>query len=330
MNIPTRRSTWLAVLLASLLLTIAPGLSAQARPASAPFPEGSSAVQVDFDGTVLTLWAFKPENYVGDGFILLLHGASRAAEGYRDNARGFARKYGRLVIVPEFDAERFPNWRYQMGGVFRPDGTFVDPAGQTFAFVPRIVDYTRASEREPELPWILLGYSAGAQFVARMAAFYDLDAERLIAMAPGSALFPTREMEYGLGFGGLPAQYATDERIRRYLALPLTVSIGTADVEEGQLPSGTAFDQGVHRYARNLRWFLTAMELARERDWEFGWRLVLHHGAGHPPPEMFDHPAIGNSLFGHRFEPQPATRAASVPRLIPQARRALTADLGSR
>lgn len=260
-------------------------------------------MQVDFDGTVLTLWAFKPESYVGDGFIVLLHGASRAAEGYRDNARGFARKYGRLVVVPEFDEERFPNWRYQMGGVFTPDGTFVDPAEQTFAFIPKIVDHVRARERQPQLPWILLGYSAGAQFVARMAAFYDLDAERLIAMAPGSALFPSREMEYGLGFGGLPTQYATDERIRRYLALPLTVSIGTADVEEEQLPRGSAFDQGVHRYARNLRWFLTAMELAHEREWDFGWRLVLHHGAGHPPPEMFDHPAMGNSLFGHRFEP---------------------------
>jgi hypothetical protein len=29
---------------------------------------------------------------------------------------------------------------------------------------------------------------------------------------------------------------------------------------------------------------------------------VIFHGAGHPPPEMFDHPQIGNALFGHRLE----------------------------
>jgi len=304
MNSPTRRSSQVTVLLTTLLLA-ASGLAAQSSD-QGPFPEGRSMVEADFDGTPLNLWTFKPDNYVADGFILLLHGASRAAEGYRDNARGFAREYGRLVVVPEFDRDRFPSRRYQFGGVLREDGSFADPAEHTYAFIPKIVEYIRGREGKPELPWILLGYSAGGQFVARMAAFLDTDAERLVAMSPGSTLFPTREMEFGLGFGGLPEAYANDERIRRYLALSLTVAIGTDDVEEGQLPRGRAFDQGVHRYARNLRWFLTAMELAHQREWEFNWRLVLHHGAGHPPLEVFDHPAIGNSLFGHRFEGGPA------------------------
>jgi poly(3-hydroxybutyrate) depolymerase len=292
-----RHSPRTVVLLATLLLAGASGAVAQT-----PFPEGSSLIEVEFEGTVLNLWAYKPENYVGDGFILLLHGASRAAEAYRDNARGFARQYGRLVVVPEFDAARFPNRRYQMGGVFRADGSFADPAEHTYALIPQIVGEIREREGAPGLPWILLGYSAGGQFVARMAALLDTDAERLVAMAPGSTLFPTRELDFGLGFGGLPEQYSSDERIRRYLALPMTVAIGTADTEAGQLPGGPAFEQGVHRYARNLRWFVTAMELAHAREWEFNWRLVLHHGAGHPPVQMFDHPAIGNALFGHRLE----------------------------
>jgi pimeloyl-ACP methyl ester carboxylesterase len=277
-------------------------VDAQTGSVADPFPPGSSVVEVDFGGTALSLWAYRPDNYVGDGFIVVLHGASRAAESYRDNARGFAREYGKLVVVPEFDSERFPNRRYQMGGVLREDGSFADPAEHTYAFIPQIVDYVRQRQADPRLPWILLGYSAGGQFVARMAALLDTDAECLVAMSPGSTLFPTRELDFGLGFGGLPERYSSDERIRRYLALPMTVAIGTADIEEGQLPRGQAFDQGVHRYARNLRWFLTAMELAHERGWDFNWRLVLHHGAGHPHRQMFDHPAMGNSLFGHRLE----------------------------
>jgi pimeloyl-ACP methyl ester carboxylesterase len=277
-------------------------VDAQTGSVADPFPPGSSVVEVDFGGTALSLWAYRPDSYVGDGFIVVLHGASRAAESYRDNARGFAREYGKLVVVPEFDSERFPNRRYQMGGVLREDGSFADPAEHTYAFIPQIVDYVRQRQADPRLPWILLGYSAGGQFVARMAALLNTDAERLVAMSPGSTLFPTRELDFGLGFGGLPERYSSDERIRRYLALPMTVAIGTADIEEGQLPRGQAFDQGVHRYARNLRWFLTAMELAHERGWDFNWRLVLHHGAGHPHRQMFDHPAMGNSLFGHRLE----------------------------
>ena len=259
-------------------------------------------MEADLDGTVLNLWVYKPANYVGDGFVLLLHGASRAAEAYRDNARTFADRFGRLVVVPEFDAERFPSRLYQFGGVFREDGTFADAEERTFAFVPKLAAYIRAREGEAGLPWVVLGYSAGAQFVARMAAFLETDAERLVAMSPGSAMFPTRDMDYGLGFGGLPGELATDERLRRYLALPLTVAIGTYDVEDAQLPRGDAYAQGVHRYSRNLRWFNTAMDLAHERGWEFNWRLVIAHGAGHAPPEMFDHPQIGNALFGHRLE----------------------------
>lgn len=257
-------------------------------------------MEADFDGTVLNLWAYKPPNYVGDGFVLLFHGASRAAEDYRDNAAAFAEAFGRIVVVPEFDAERFPSRLYQRGGVFREDGSFADPEEHTFAYVPKLVEYIRNRAGAADLPYILLGYSAGAQFIERMAAFLDLDAERLVAMSPGSSMFPTREMEYGFGFGGLPEAFSSDERLERYLALPLTIAIGSHDTEDGQLPGGDAYDQGVHRYSRNLRWFVTAMDLAHERGWDFNWRLVIAHGAGHPPPEMFDHPQIGNALFGHR------------------------------
>lgn len=293
------RSHAFRLALAILLLPLA--LAAQNAPDAAAFPTGRATIEVDFEGTPLNLWSYKPDNYVGDGFIVLFHGASRAAEAYRDNAAGFAEKYGRLVVVPEFDADRFPSQRYQFGGAFDENGEFADPNEHTFAFVPRIVEHIRTREGRDDLPYILIGYSAGAQFIERMAVFLDTDAERLIAMSPGSSMFPTREMDYGLGFGGLPEEWSTEARIQRYLALPLTIAIGSADVEEGQLPTGDAFDQGVHRYSRNLRWFTTAMDLAHNRGWDFNWRLVIHHGAGHPPPEMFDHDQMGNSLFGHRI-----------------------------
>lgn len=270
------------------------------EPPPPPFAFGKSMVQADFDGTVLDLFVYKPENYVADGFVLLLHGASRTAEAYRDNAAGFADKYGRMVVVPLFDRERFPTRLYQMGGVFREDSTFAEPEERTFAYIPKLVGHIREREGHAALPYIILGYSAGAQFLERMAAFSELDAERLVVMSPGSSMFVNREMEYGLGFGGLPEEFSSDERLRRYLALPITIAIGSADRELSQLPRGDAYDQGVHRYSRNLRWFNEAMDLAYRNEWAFNWRLVIHHGAGHPPPEMFNHPQIGNSLFGHR------------------------------
>lgn len=280
---------------------LALALSAQpSRAQGDPFPVGKSMVEADINGTRLQLYAYKPATYAGEGFILLLHGASRAAESYRDNAMGMADLHKRIVVVPLFDRERFPEWRYQFGGVFRADSSFAAPEERTYAFIPTLVSYIRGREGRAGLPYLLAGFSAGGQFVSRMAAFIDSDAERLIAMASGSTMFPTRDMDFGLGFGRLPDALSNDERIRRYLALPMTVYIGTGDVEMSQLPQGDAYDQGVHRYSRNIRWFNEAMDLAFKKQWAFNWRLVIADGPGHSPREMFDHPQVGNALFGHR------------------------------
>ena len=298
----TRRALRLAMpLLTAAVLTLALGAQpARAQAAADPFPSGKSLVEADINGTVLQLYAYKPANYAGEGFILLLHGASRAAEAYRDNAMGMADIHKRIVVVPLFDLQRFPEWRYQVGGVFRADSSFAAPEERTYAFIPKLVAYIRGREGSATLPYLLAGFSAGGQFVSRMAAFIDTDAERLIAMASGSTMFPTRDMDFGLGFGKLPEALSNDERIRRYLALPMTIYIGTGDRELAQLPQGEANKQGVHRYSRNIRWFNEAMDLAYQRKWEFNWRLVIADGPGHSPKDMFNHPQIGNALLGHR------------------------------
>ena len=177
-----------------------------------------------------------------------------------------------------------------------------EPEEWTYAFVPMIIDHIRAREGEGDLPFFMLGFSAGGQFVSRMAALQDNDAERMLVISPGSVIFPTRDMDFGLGFGGLPDEFSNDERIRRLLGLPITVYIGTNDTEMAQLPTGDAYTQGVHRYSRNLRWFNEAMDLAYTQDWPFNWRLVIADGPGHSPPDMFDHPQMKNALFGHREE----------------------------
>lgn len=292
----------LAILAFTLLALGAPleGVRGQGSVAPEAFPTGRSLSEADIDGTALQLYTYKASNYTGEGFILLLHGASRAAEAYRDNAAGMAERFGTMVVVPLFDQERFPNRLYQFGGVFDEDGSFVEPNDQTYAYIPKLVAHIRSREGDAALPYEILGFSAGAQFLSRMMAFRDSDAERLIVMSPGSVIFPTRDLDFELGFGGLPDEFTTDERLRRYLALPITVSVGTHDTELAQLPTGDAYAQGVHRYSRALHWFTYAMDLAYEKEWDFNWRLVILDGPGHSPPQMFNHPAIGDALYGHR------------------------------
>jgi hypothetical protein len=275
------------------------GQASSATNAGDPFPVGSGVIEVDFRGTPLNLHFYKPSNYSGERFILLFHGASRAAAGYRDSASGMADLFESLVVVPEFDLERFPNRTYQFGGIFLEDGSFAEADEWTYAYVPELVEYIRRREGDPELPHLILGFSAGGQFVSRMAAFLDTEADRIVVISPGSCIFPTRDLRFGLGFGGLPEAYGSDDRIQRFLAQPITIYIGTNDTEMGQLPTGDAYAQGVHRYSRNIRWFNEAMDLAYNEGWDFNWRLVIADGPGHSPPDMFNHSQTENALFGH-------------------------------
>ncbi len=302
----------LRVFKAAFLVAAAVALSASAvagqtvptvgegAPSSDPFPVGSGVVTVDFKGTPLNLHYYKPGSYSGQQFIVVFHGASRTAARYRNSSVLMAERSHSLVVVPEFDAERFPNRTYQFGGVFREDGSVAEPDEWTYAYVPLIVDYIQEREGDPDMTHFFLGFSAGGQFTGRMTAMQDSEAERIVVTSSGSCIFPTREMRFGLGFGGLPDHLSDDERIRRFLAQPITVYIGTNDTELAQLPTGSAYDQGVHRYSRNIRWFNEAMDLAYENEWEFNWRLVIADGPAHTPKEVFDHPQTENALFGHR------------------------------
>src|SRR5690606_422806 len=49
--------------------------------------------------------------------LFVMHGNSRAAEGYFNAMLKYAEKYGVLLVVPEFDAKQFPSRDYHRGGI---------------------------------------------------------------------------------------------------------------------------------------------------------------------------------------------------------------------
>jgi len=149
------------------------------------------------------------------------------------------------------------------------------------------------------MPYYLLGHSAGGQFVERLAGFIDSGAARIVAANPGTHLFPTCEQKYPFGFGGLPDEVSNDRALRRYLAQPLTLYLGTADVEvDRNLTVGPEADaQGAVRLARGRNLFDFARKLAHERGWAFHWRLVEADGIKHDHTLMFNDPQATGALF---------------------------------
>ncbi len=259
-----------------------------------PYPAGSSKRSVNINGEAIELFAYKPAHYSGGPVLLVLHGLGTNAPGYRDYAVPLADQLGWLVIAPLFDRKRFPTWRYQTGGIVRDQrasGEFtVEPDAQWMGrLFLAIIDTARAAESRPGLGYALIGHSAGGQALSRFAAFVPHAAKRIIIANPSTYLWPSRDERFPYGFGDLPPALANEDALRRYLAQPVTLLLGTADIKRDadlNVRDG-AERQGANRLERGHNAFNAARQLAQEKGWPFGWRLLEVPNVGHSARLMF-------------------------------------------
>jgi poly(3-hydroxybutyrate) depolymerase len=312
----TRRGKGSAMrtLLAAVSFSLAAAAQATTAPAPAPtaapaspatstagdVPAGKAELSVRTGPVELQVFTYRPAAWSGTRLLVVMHGVLRNADEYRDHAIGMGDRFDALVVAPRFDAERFPSRAYQRGGLLRADGSAAPPAEWTYSRLPELAAAMRERTGKRDAKLYVIGHSAGGQFLVRMAAFADIGAERIVAANPGSVLLPTREHPFGYGFGGLPAELANDDRLRSYLAAPLTLYLGTGDdhPDEHFDQSADAMAQGGGRHQRGLALWWTAKNLAAQRGWPFQWRLVEAAAVGHDHEQMFDHAQCAVALFG--------------------------------
>lgn len=265
-----------------------------------PVPAGPGKLTMPNGSEPIEVFTYKPPSYKGGPLVVVCHGVQRNAEDYRNFAITMAERFGVLVVAPLFDNERFPSARYQRGGLVGKDGKAQTREQWTYSVIPKVVAHVRGLEGKADLPYYLIGHSAGGQFLVRMAAFLPEGPVRIIAANAGSHLFPTRDQDFGYGFGGLPPELSSDDVLKRYLAAPLTLYQGTGDIllsnNFDQSPAG--MKQGPNRLARGRAAFEFAQKLAQERGWAFNWRKVETPDIGHQAAFMFAAKEVEDALFG--------------------------------
>lgn len=138
-------------------------------------PVGDAKVEVEVGGHWVNLFTYKPANYKTGPMLMVFHGVDRNAEDYRNHARGLGDRHGALVVAPEFDKERFPGRKYQLGGLRRDKrSNTISPREEwTWSLVPQIAVEIRRREGRGDMPYYLIGHSAGGQFVGRLAGFIE-------------------------------------------------------------------------------------------------------------------------------------------------------------
>jgi hypothetical protein len=286
----------LAAALAAAVPVALPAGTARAAAAEqpdGPLPAGEHTVTVELPAAAaggqplgLTLHTYKPPGYSGGPLLMVFHGAQRNARTYLQSSRLLAERLGALAVVPLFDGARFPSPRYQGGGI-RRGSRVVPPEEFTARLVPLIAEHIRAREGRAELPLILCGHSAGSLFLEKLAAFSSVEARALLIANPSALVFPSRQRPFPGGFGGLPEPMASDEQLRRYLARPIVFLVGALDRTQRPFRA----QAGPSDYER-------ALQLARERGWTVGWRLLEVPSIGHDHRRMFQHRLAAEALGG--------------------------------
>ncbi len=270
--------------------------------AHASIPAGEASLSIDIDGTPIEVYTYKPAAYTNGALLVVLHGVSRNAADYRRYAKPLADRYGYLLAAPLFDRRRFPAWRYSAGGIVRLDAdrkpVELQPVNAwTGQILLKLIEGVRLAEARTELPYLMLGHSAGAQALVRFSALVPNRAQRIVIANPSSWLFPGREQTFPYGFGGLPEELADDAAIRRYLAQPLTILLGTDDKLADSLDTRTgAMRQGENRYARGINAYRAAQAIAQQHGWPCNWQLLEASGVGHHAQRMFASPAAYQAL----------------------------------
>lgn len=286
------RPTWT---LGQVALAVRPRDEADSQ---AAMPNGKGQFVATVRGKTLNVFTYRPSDYTDGPLLVVMHGLNRNADDYRDNGIAMARRFKALVVAPEFALEQFPTEAYQRGGITRK-GEVQPQEEWTFQYVLDVVNEVRQRQGRPDMPYYLIGHSAGGQFLNRMAAFLPGQAQRIVATNPGTLIFPTRDVPFQFGFGQLPDGLSDEAWIKKYLAAPLTLYLGTADTGLTNLDvTPQAMAQGSTRIERGRACFAMGQALAREQGWPFGWRLVEAEGIGHSSAAMFDHPQAEEALFG--------------------------------
>lgn len=191
----------------------------------------------------------------GGTCLVAVHGISRNADEIEAHFKPLADHYGSVLVVPVFDAHRFPD--YQRLGRRGPAADLA---------LIRLLERLQANGVIASRKVLMFGHSGGAQFVHRFAMAHPGQVARYVASAAGWYTMPDPTVAFPHGIGHCTERADLRLRPEAFLTVPGEVLVGLRDVSGGpSLHRSGALDaaQGTNRLQR-ARCFVAAMARAAE------------------------------------------------------------------
>ncbi|GEK95940.1 alpha/beta fold hydrolase [Gluconobacter kanchanaburiensis] len=253
-------------------------------------------------GERLEVAVFKPASCQIRSILIVLAGKNRDSTTYRNDSVPLAKHECSLVFAPDFPVARFPVDQYQRGGF--PAVHHTAPAA---LYMRPLEQWTRSISNERNIPIILIGHSAGAQYLERVAAYAPGEEIMTVIMNPSTYVEPETDTPVPYGFRNW-SQPAGLPDLKRYLARNIAIILGSDDTEPSPLINRipAAVEQGRNRLERGQWAYAQAREQAEKLNVPFGWTITLVPATGHVASRMLASSEVQDAI-------ETAIRAASSP-----------------
>ena len=264
----------------------------------------------------------RPENFTAQSPILLvLPGAGRNGDSYRDAWVKASEFYNILVLSPEYAEKDYPFKDYHLGGIIsswniqdqisfdehsnkaylKEDSLNIsyhtDSTSWIFNDFDRIFDLAVQATASQQQKYDVFGHSAGGQILHRFVLFHPHSkANRILASNSGFYTLADEAIDFPFG---LAQTHHTTNQLPFSFKKQLTLFIGALDnaQETGGtlLRSPTVDKQGLHRLERAHFFYKHSKEKATDLQADFNWQIEIIQGVGHDHHKMSQ--AASNYLY---------------------------------
>lgn len=280
---------------------------------------GSSTFEIEGglgrEDQTIKVFYHQPKSFSKHSKILLvIPGAGRNGDSYRDAWVEESEKYDVLILSPMYTEKDYPFTDYHLGGLIRNTNlrsaiTYVENSNQVeldegqlefelntasqqwiFGDFDRIFDLVVAATQSEQTEYDIFGHSAGGQILHRFTIFQPKSKARYI-LAGNSGFYTLPSADGRLPFG-TEGMDITEPRLKMAFSKRLVLFLGELDnaAEQGGtlLRSPSADKQGLHRLARGMYFYETCKNIAQRLGLPYEWQIEVVPQVGHDHQKMGD------------------------------------------
>ncbi|EAR00065.1 hypothetical protein FB2170_00325 [Maribacter sp. HTCC2170] len=263
---------------------------------------------IDSEEKTVKVYYHRPENFTIDSEILLvIPGAGRNGDSYRNAWIEESEKYGLLILSPMYPENEYGFDDYHLGGLIKDSNLQeciervensnkikLDEDKLTFKMnlitdewifndFDRIFDLAVEALKSNQKSYDLFGHSAGGHILHRFALFQENSkAGKILASNASFYTLPKFNDSYPFGLKDTPVD---EVLLKNAFRKNLIVLLGELDNENETggsfLSSPTANLQGLHRLERGKYFYEMAKAKALEMKTEFNWEIKIIPNVGH-------------------------------------------------